>query len=67
MQYEVTARTKQHNFLAYQFRINLDDLQSDRLYNELIKDERYTVKLLPVTNFLAVERDKSSSLSVGRV
>jgi len=48
MQYDVVVRTKQGNYLAYEFRISLEEMETDRFWNEIKKDERYVVTLIPV-------------------
>lgn len=49
MQYDVVVRTKQGNYLAYEFRISLEEMETDRFWNEIKSDARYVVNLIPVT------------------
>jgi hypothetical protein len=46
MKYDVIARTKE-GYLAYEFRITLDEIPNHKLYQQLIKDAKYIVKLVP--------------------
>lgn len=59
LSYDVVARTVKHGFLAYEFRIKADDMETDRAYQELIKDKRYTVVIKPV---LTVQYDTTCEL-----
>lgn len=47
MQYDVIVRTKQ-GFLAYEFRINLEDMETNKLYQSVISNPEYKVQLKPV-------------------
>lgn len=51
MEYVVIVRTKKDGYLAYEFRMTADKLITDRAYQEIVKDDRYKVTLLPVSTW----------------
>lgn len=47
MKYDVVVRTKAGH-LAYEFRISLEEMETDKLWNSVKNDDRYVVTLIPV-------------------
>jgi hypothetical protein len=45
--YRVIVRTAKEGYLAFEFNVDLNELDTHKLYNEVKNDKRYRVALIP--------------------